>query len=158
MIKSAAKENEITKRPMPFAKTEARQVFDKALAALVGTEMGPNVHISVRDVAAAAGYERPNIFSMFRSGETKIPIDRAFAMARALKIDEAHFMRLVMKQHWPEVAAQFDTLFGGPLSANERKLLELWRNATSNEDPNITGALKQRLREVIRETREAGEK
>ncbi|MGZ9053126.1 MAG: helix-turn-helix domain-containing protein [Rhodoplanes sp.] len=53
---------------------------------------------SQREIAAELGYERPNIISMMKRGETKLPLDKVPALAKALHVDPAHLFRLALEQ------------------------------------------------------------
>ena len=58
---------------------------------------------SAVDIAQEAGYGKPNIISMLRTGVTKLPLDRVPAMAKALNADPVTLMRLCMEEYMPEV-------------------------------------------------------
>jgi hypothetical protein len=90
-----------------------------------------------REIAAEAGFNRPNIISMFKSGETQVPLDRIPAFAKALEADPAHIFRLAMQDYWPELRAVVDGIFGRNMaSANEIEIfLTKWRAATRDADP-----------------------
>lgn len=119
-------------RVMPWADSAAARYLTRQIDTMRTTG------VSQRDIANAMGYKQPNIMSMFKKGETKIPIDKIAIMAKVLKCDPAAFGRMVIMQHWPTLAAQFEQIFnGGLVSANERKLLENWRAATNNTDPVV---------------------
>lgn len=171
IMKKAAEVVKTGRGEMPYANTEAARYLAKQVDALMGTEVNGRP-MTQRDIAAVAGYDKPNIFSMFKSGETKIPIDRIPSIAKALRVDPAHLARLVIAQHWPTVAANFETIFGSGmisateremlerwrkttdnedpvLSANEMKLLRLWRKCTKNKDPNLTRAWTQKITEAF---------
>src|SRR5579871_5258209 len=55
-----------------------------------------------RQIAHELGYAKPNIISMFKTGDTKVPIDKIPALARALNVDPAFLFRLAMEQFWPD--------------------------------------------------------
>jgi hypothetical protein len=90
-----------------------------------------------REIAAEAGFKRPNIISMFKTGETQLPLERIPAFAKALEADPAHVFRLAMQDYWPELRAVVDGIFGRNMaSANEIEIfLTKWRAATRDADP-----------------------
>lgn len=49
-----------------------------------------------REIAEECGFENPNIIPMFKNGTTKVPLNRAVALATALGVDPAHFLRLIV--------------------------------------------------------------
>src|ERR1700712_566788 len=85
-----------------------------------------------REVSAQAGYPKTNIFSMFKSGETRVPLGKIPAMAKALECDPAHLFRLAMTDCWPELAPVISEIFGRQMaSANEVAIfLSKWRVLT----------------------------
>ncbi|SFQ68761.1 Transcriptional regulator, contains XRE-family HTH domain [Roseivivax halotolerans] len=55
-----------------------------------------------REVAEEVGFPRQNVISMLRSGEMRLPIERAPALAHALGIDEKTLIRTAMTEYMPE--------------------------------------------------------
>jgi len=96
-----------------------------------------------REIALAAGFARPNIISMFKTGETKVPLDRIAPLARALDADPAHLFQLALVDQWPELAQVIDDIYGKQMaSTNEADLfLTKWRAATGNMDPTPNGRI-----------------
>src|SRR6202051_1152482 len=54
-----------------------------------------------REIAQEAGYETPNIISMIKRGESRVPLEKIPLLAKALGVDPAHMFRLAMEQYWP---------------------------------------------------------
>ncbi len=54
-----------------------------------------------REIAEEAGFAKPNIISMLAQGQTKIPINRIPALARACHVDPVHMLRLAMSEYHP---------------------------------------------------------
>lgn len=90
-----------------------------------------------KQVAEAAGFPNPNVISMMKRGQTKVPLDKVPALARALGVDPAHFLRIVMLEYTPENWKAVQEALGFVLSRNERELIEGLRIATGNTDPRI---------------------
>ena len=55
-----------------------------------------------REIAEEVGFPRGNVISMLRSGEMRLPIERAPALARALGIDEKLLISTAMTEYMPE--------------------------------------------------------
>lgn len=51
-------------------------------------------HKSIREIANDAGYDKPNIISMYMRGETQIPIDKFLDIARALELSDSQTREL----------------------------------------------------------------
>ena len=80
---------------------------------------------SQKEIAKEAGYDRPNVLSMMKTGVTKIPVDRVPAIARACGVDPKVMLRLVMEEYHPEVWDVLANTIGDAitLSDEERSLV-----------------------------------
>lgn len=121
--------------------------LDKRIAELRGVK-------TQREIAAAAGYDRPNILSMFKTGETKVPLDKIPALARALEGDAAHMFRLAMIDQWPELRSTIDIIFGRQMaSANEEAIfLARWRATTADMDPAPNAQIDFAVGEMLKKS------
>jgi len=80
-----------------------------------------------REIAREAGFPKPNVISMMRKGQMKIPIDRIPALADACHVDAAYFLRLALETEHPAVYAVLVETLGQPMTANEHELLLCYR-------------------------------
>jgi hypothetical protein len=91
---------------------------------------------SQKQIAEEVGYDKANVVTMMKQGLTKIPITRVGAFARALEVDPAHLLRLVLAEYSPETWAAIEEAINGTvLTRNERRLVEKYRVASGNTDP-----------------------
>jgi DNA-binding Xre family transcriptional regulator len=59
---------------------------------------------SQREIARIAGFTQPNMVSMIKTGEAKLPLERVEKLAIALDCDPHHLAQLALEQfHGPEV-------------------------------------------------------
>lgn len=58
-----------------------------------------------KQIAREAGFPAPNVLSMIKSGETKLPLPRVPALAKSLEIDAGELLRLCLAEYEPEVFA-----------------------------------------------------
>lgn len=131
-------------RPQPYAGSKMASYLSKQIDALKGD-------VSQRDIAAALGYERPNIISMFKTGEAKVPLDKIPELAEALRVDVAHLMRLGLEQYWPDKMRVINEAFGGfVVTSHEKELVKLFRSATGDSDPKLTEEQKMNLKKVFK--------
>jgi transcriptional regulator with XRE-family HTH domain len=79
--------------------------------------------LTQRDVARRAGFNRPNIISMMKTGETKVPIDRIPGLAAALGVPAFDFIKVAMQEYQPEVWEILTKTLGAPLTKNEELLI-----------------------------------
>ena len=121
----------MTKKPgMPFSGSRIAIYLTKQIDALQGIK-------SQREIAFEIGYDKPNLISMFKRGEAKVPIDKIPALANAIKVDPAFLFRLAMEQYWPDMNEAVASVFGAIVTRNERELLEKVRQWTLNTDPKL---------------------
>lgn len=95
--------------------------------------------INQREIALSAGYDKPNILSMFKRGETKVPLNKALALAKALRCDPSFFFRLAAQQpDMPITASEIDKIFPNLVSAGEMKVVNAIRQAIGGGDVDPT--------------------
>jgi len=88
-----------------------------------------------REIAEACGFDNPNIITMFKNGHTKLPINRIAPLAKALDVDPAYLLRLVMNEYMREAwACVEDIMQSTVLSANELQLVRAYREVTGDND------------------------
>ena len=134
-----------SKAGMPHAETPLAQYLTKQIDALSGIK-------TQREIAAELGYDKPNMISMLKRGETKVPLDKIPALAKALHVDPAHLFRLAMEQQWPGMKAVVDEVFKNIASDNETDtLLKPWREITKERDPSPTSRAAEILERAFKE-------
>lgn len=99
-----------------------------------------------RRIAQEIGYETPNMISMFKRGESKVPLDKIPALAKALNVDPASMFRLAMQQYWPNINRAVSEIFGTILNKNEVKMINLIRQITNGSDRELTHDLERKLK------------
>lgn len=103
-----------------------------------------------KTIAHEAGFTNANLISMFKSGASKLPLDRIPSLARALETDPAYLMRLALEQAVGKTAsvAVLET-FGTTTTVNERAWLDEIRDASGNTDPKLTARFRIALRGIF---------
>lgn len=119
-----------SERIPPFAATRMTEFLQRTLDKL----KDETTHT---EIAHKLGYPKSNIISMFKTGETKVPLDKIPDLAEALHVDVAHLMRLGLEQYWPERMGVITEVFSRMVTANEMELLEEIRRRTKNTDPKL---------------------
>ena len=104
-----------------------------------------------REVARDLGYDKPNIISMFKHGEAKVPLGKIPALAESINGDPRHMWRLAMQQlDEPDIGMAVRRIFGGePISENEAELVAVVRKVSDGLDPKLTDQQKLEIQEVI---------
>ncbi len=115
---------------MPFAHSKIAQYLTKQINALQAEK-------SQRQIAAEMGYEKPNIISMFKRGEAKVPLDKIPALAKAINVDVAFLFRLGLEQYWPDLHEAMAGVGITPLTRNETRIINVIRKLSGNTDPAL---------------------
>jgi transcriptional regulator with XRE-family HTH domain len=88
-----------------------------------------------RQIAQEIGLDNPNVISMFKKGQMKLPINRIEALAKALDADPIHLLRLVMLENLPESWVAIENIMKSTvLTANELELVRAFREVTGDAD------------------------
>ncbi len=105
---------------------------------------------SQREIAHEAGFVNSNLISMFKTGASKIPLDRVPSLARALEVDPAYLMQLALEQAVGKTAAvALLEVFGPMTTVNEKAWLEEIRDASGQTDPKLTARSRTVLRAIF---------
>lgn len=131
-----------TPRKLPYAKTKMARFLDKHIDSLKG-------EISQRDIATALGYQRANLISMFKTGEAKVPLDKIPTLAKAIKVDPAHLMRLGLEQYWPDQMRTINEVFQNLVTKTEMEIIEIYRSTSADRDAPMTECQRGRLRKFF---------
>jgi transcriptional regulator with XRE-family HTH domain len=129
---------------MPFSESKIAVYLSKQIDALQGVK-------SQREIASEIGYDKPNMISMFKRGEARVPLDKIPALAKAINVDPAFLFRLAMEQYWPDAAAALAPVFKTMISRNEEQIILHLRKITNDADPALTPDLAQKLEAAFME-------
>jgi hypothetical protein len=101
-------------------------------------------------IAAEAGFRSPNMLAMIKSGATKLPLDRAPSLARALECDPALVFRMALEQLGEDTtAAAIEKVFGAVITSNEADWLTTVREASGHSDPSLTAKAQKTIRGIF---------
>lgn len=83
-----------------------------------------------KQIAEEAGFQKPNIITMFKQGTTKVPLEKVGKLAKALEVDPVHLLKMCLREYLPDTYAEIEKMFGQPiLTKNELDLIEVIRAA-----------------------------
>lgn len=102
-----------------------------------------------REIASEIGLDKPNVISMYKRGETKVPLARVPALAKALGVDPMHLFRLAIDQSYPEIAVVIKQIAGNVVTDNEMQLVKKYRAMTKDTDPTPSTQLISAMKEVV---------
>ena len=100
---------------------------------------------SQREIAVGAGFPHPNVISMMKNGDTKVPIDRIPALADTCGVDAAKFVAVAMEEYYPEVWEVLEETLGGLLTPDEREIVTAYRIANDDASMQISADVAEFL-------------
>ena len=92
-----------------------------------------------RQIATECGFENANVITMFKQGNTRLPLNRIGPLAKALEVDPVHLLRLAMREYLPDTWDSLENAMQSTLmTANELDLIRAYRAATGDNDAVAT--------------------
>lgn len=87
------------------------------------------------EISQLCGFENANVMTMIKTGKTKLPINRIGPFAKALDVDPAYLLRLVLSEYLPDTWQAIEAVMQTPiLSRNEADLICKYRRISGNTD------------------------
>lgn len=87
------------------------------------------------DISREAGFDKPNIITMIKQGNTKLPLAKVGHMANALETDPVALLKLCIRTYYPETWQAIETLFDSALSEDELTMVRALRSIA--DVPNL---------------------
>jgi len=101
--------------------------------------------VSQTEIAELLGYDHPNVVSMFKTGRTKVPLEKIPALAEILGCSELYFMKLALEEYEPQLWMVIERVFGHLVSENEMDIIDTIRTASAGTDPEMTEEQEQAI-------------
>ena len=80
-----------------------------------------------KDVAAKAGFAKPNIITMLKQGKARLPLDKIGPMAQALETDPVHLLLICMEEYHPSTWKAIAPFMELAMTADEHRLVNALR-------------------------------
>ena len=88
-----------------------------------------------RVIAEECGFESPNIITMLKKGDTRLPLSRIESLASALNVDPARLLRLVMLEYMPRTWDSIEWMLKGSIMTDsELRLVSAFRQLRKMTD------------------------
>jgi transcriptional regulator with XRE-family HTH domain len=130
---------------VPFADSVIAKYLTKQINALSGVK-------NQREIAAEIGYDKPNMISMVKRGEARVPLEKIPALAKSIEADPAFLFRLALQQYWPDRLDAVAAVFGTVVTKKEAEILARIRQLSNDSDPELTRELEHALMEAFDKT------
>ncbi len=118
---------------------------NKPVAALI-SERIQTLGKSQIEITKEAGFQNPNIITMFKQGKTKIPLAKVGQIAKALEMDATHLMKLCISEYQPETWEAVSPYMNQALTRDEVDILNALRSMTGKIS---ISALTQKQKETL---------
>lgn len=89
-----------------------------------------NSGMTQREIADRVGFNHPNILSMLKQGDTRVPLNRIPALAQTLGMDQRRFLLLAIEEYHPGVHEVLCDVLGLPLTDAEMGSCECCQGST----------------------------
>lgn len=104
------------------------------------------------EIAAEAGFEKPNIITMIKQGKTKLPLGKVGKFAKAIGVDPLHLLKLCMSEYMEDTWKEVETIIGQPvLTKNEMEVIEIMRGCNVSNPKVRTDEERIKLTELFDE-------
>lgn len=91
--------------------------------------------LSDEAITDALCYEHPRVFQMIKSGQMKLPMNKAAALAVVLEVEPGDVMRLLLLETSPDMLHAIEECMGPlALSPGERRLLMALRKSAGGRE------------------------
>lgn len=100
-------------------------------------------------IARAAGLQNPNALSMMKLGQTKVPIARIPALARACEVDTNYFIRLALEEYHPDLFEVLQETLGESLTENEWGVVRAYRTGCMQHGREVDLDAEVQLRLIV---------
>ncbi|RWG11359.1 MAG: XRE family transcriptional regulator [Mesorhizobium sp.] len=127
----------------PYANTRLAKFVERRIL-----ELRPRKTQSA--IATEAGFGQHNMLTNIKLGNSKLPLDRVPALAKALEVDPAFLFTMAVDQlggDTTELAIR--KIFGTLVTENETAWLEEIRKASDYSDPSLTSRSRAVLRGIF---------
>ena len=83
-----------------------------------------------KEIASAIGLDKPNMISMLRSGDTKLPLARLGSFAQAVGTDPVALLKLCLREYYPDVWEAINLHLKAAITPDELRMVRALRKVT----------------------------
>lgn len=85
-----------------------------------------------REIANEAGLGKPNMISMLKNGETKLPLAKLGSFAKAVHTDPAELLKMCLTEYYPDVWSAIQDHLESAFTTDELHLVRALRAKTGS--------------------------
>lgn len=133
-------------RPQEKPKTGATY----ELAEWLNNNLSRRTNMTNEELADDMGYARSNIISMWRTGKSRIPLERLPDLSRLLNVSLAELLPMWMEQYAPTMRVEVGKMFNRLVTENEFfEVIEAIRQVSASSNPKPSRAQLKAVRETF---------
>lgn len=83
-----------------------------------------------KEIANEAGLGKPNMISMLKSGETKLPLAKLGSFAKAVNTNPAHLLKLCLREYYPDVWDAIKNHLDAAVTSDELRMVRALRSVS----------------------------
>ena len=87
---------------------------------------------SRKEIANESGFGKPNIISMLKTGDTKLPLARLGSFAKSVKTDPVQLLKMCLREYYPDVWDAITCYLDASLTSDELRMIKALRSATES--------------------------
>ena len=114
-----------------------------------------SMNITQRELAEVLGYKRQNIITMWKTGQTPVPLKVVSEMSYYIGVDPAYLMRVCLNEYHPDVLEAMDETLGHSITEIEQGVLSIFRNAVPTGDLRLSRSARKTLKETFEDVYES---
>ncbi len=85
-----------------------------------------------KEIANEAGLGKPNMISMLKNGETKLPLAKLGSFAKAVNTDPARLLTLCLHEYYPDVWEAIRSHLNAAVTSDELRIVRALRAAAGS--------------------------
>lgn len=83
-----------------------------------------------KEIANEAGLGKPNMISMLKNGDTKLPLAKLGSFAKAVNTNPANLLKLCLREYYPDVWEAIKNHLDAAVTSDELRMVRALRSAT----------------------------
>jgi hypothetical protein len=80
---------------------------------------------SRKEIASESGFGKPNIISMLKTGDTKLPLARLGSFSRSVNTDPVHLLKMCLHEYYPDVWDAITCYLDASLTSDELRIFRV---------------------------------
>lgn len=97
---------------------------------------------SRKEIANESGFGKPNIISMLKTGDTKLPLARLGSFSKSVNTDPVHLLKMCLHEYYPDVWDAITCYLDASLTSDELRMIKVLRSLNAEERDRLDDFLE----------------